>query len=133
MCCTFRAIREGDDLIVYHRAEPLATIQDVMQEELSRAFGVFRNDEFALMSLCVPPPSQHQGVGTGLLLELARICVHQSCRRIDVDDMSDRCQQVHNVYARCGFHYRRRGLPEMSASPRAMLSRHEVQNSGGGK
>ena len=90
-------------------------------EDIPFACGVVDGRAFALLALKVPPALRGRGLGSRLLRGLAAWCEEEEgCRRIDVDDMSDRARRADNIYVRHGFVYRAARGPEMYAHPRAV-------------
>ena len=48
-----------------------------------------------------------------MLLKIATECLKNSCKSIEVDDMSDRYRLKKNIYLDCGFKYKNDSGPEM--------------------
>ncbi len=46
------------------------------------------------------------GIRKKMLLEVAIECLKNSCRSIEVDDMSDRYRTKKYIYVKCGFKYK---------------------------
>jgi GNAT superfamily N-acetyltransferase len=119
------AFKENDTIAVYYHAHKL-DMKQVFSRKLPVAFGKYKNRTFTLMTLFVPEHMRLQGIGGNLIIEIAKECDLVGCRRIDVDDMSDRSFKPNNIYVKYGFRYLNVGYPEMYTSPKNILSRiHE--------
>ena len=74
------------------------------------------------MHLWVPPERRGTGLARALLMKMAEACREEGVFRLEVDDMTDRCREPHNLYVSVGFVYQADVGPEMSASTRRVLS-----------
>ena len=88
----------------------------------AHACGVVKDRVFFLMMLRVDEDRRESGWGIALLRALACWCVQRGIRRVDVDDMTDRHRQAHNIYVRAGFSYCADVGPEMYASPKQIIA-----------
>jgi len=113
---------ESEYLIVYEHTHALATIESILKANIPRAYGVNDDRVFWLMTLYVPSDMRHRGVGRNLMLHIATECISTGCRRINLDDMSDRYNQDDNIYVNMGFTYRPCYTPEMYCSPHTVLN-----------
>ena len=100
----YHTFKEDGTIVVYLHTHKL-DIKQVLFQELPVAFGKYSNRTCTLMTLFVPEHIRLQGIGSNLIFEIAKECHLIGCRRIDVDDMSDRCFQPHNIYIKHGFRY----------------------------
>jgi len=117
-------------ILFYYNERALATPNDVMVQQLPRAYCVMSDRVMFLMQLSVPDELQHQGIGSRLLQLVAAQARLEGCRRIDVDDMSLRFRALNNIYKKHGFRYRRDTGPEMYASPADVISRAALIHGG---
>ena len=62
-----------------------------------------------------------RGIGKKMLLEVATECLKNSCRYIEVDDMSDRYRLKKNIYIHCGLKYKNNTGPEMYTDSRPII------------
>ncbi len=92
-------------------------------DDIPMACGVFVEDDrvFLLQHLFVPTDRRRQGIGTHLIGTVARECIARGCRRIDVDDMSQRQRNDRNVYRNTSFVYSSSSGPEMYSNPKRVL------------
>lgn len=54
-----------------------------------------------------------KGYGTMVLSDIIAYCTTNDIHKIYVDDMSDRFNQINNIYLNIGFKYIKKGFPEM--------------------
>ena len=124
-----RSLRDGTTrMVVVARADDLTaadlSIGEALQAPVPRVLGGFTSERtFQLMHLYVPPTARGEGLALALLHRLAHVLREDGCRRIELDDMSDRYRAGGNVYIRAGFDYCRTDGPEMAATPRRVLAR----------
>lgn len=94
-----------------------------IETEHGRLCGIPHERVFDLLALHVDDAHRNGGIGTTLLHALSVWCIDKGIKRIDVDDMSDRHRDSHNIYVNCGFAYRGKVGPEMYASPKTVVRR----------
>lgn len=92
-----------------------------MNGETPRALFVINERECFLLHFYVPFHLRGNGIGKKMLLEIAHECLKHGCRRIDLDDMSDRHRKNKNIYVQTGFKYRNTSGPEMYTNPRYLI------------
>tara|TARA_Y100001978_G_C23562545_1_gene370035 strand:- start:467 stop:853 length:387 start_codon:yes stop_codon:yes gene_type:complete len=100
---------------------------DVMNSEIPRALFVINERECFLLHFYVPFHLRGNGIGKQMLLKIAHECFENGCRRIDLDDMSDRQRQKKNIYVQTGFKYRNTSGPEMYTSPRYLIKTLKIK------
>ena len=105
------------------RARERVMIDLKLNTEHGFLHGSPRDRVFELLVLHVDDAHHNCGIGTTLLRALSKWCIDRGIRRINVDDMSVRHRQPHNIYIVCGFSYRNSTGPEMYANPK-MVERH---------
>lgn len=94
---------------------------NAMNSEIPRALFVVNEHECFLLHFYVPLHLRGNGIGKKMLLKIAHECLENGCRRINLDDMSDRHRQNKNIYVQTGFKYRNTSGPEMHTSPRSLI------------
>ena len=115
-----KILHENSHKIIFPDSFNATCIFDVMNNETPRALFVIRDRECFLLHLYVPFCLRGNGIAKKMLLRIAHECLENDCRRIDVDDMSDRHRQKKNIYVEAGFKYRYKSGPEMYASPHCL-------------
>jgi GNAT superfamily N-acetyltransferase len=120
-CMSLRILIHSDHVIVYRSRVLIDDGRQVLARAVPRLLGVQSDRVFFLMHLYVPPDQRGQGIGSQMLHALADYLFRSGCRRIELDDMTDRFGASDNIYVKCGFVYRG-GAAEMYASPARVLA-----------
>ena len=102
--------------------EPNSDPEQALENDGPRVVGTLTDKRTCqIMFLYVPFVERGRGHAVTLLGSLAEMLAEDGCCRIELDDMSDRYRNKHNVYTRVGFHYSGRCGPEMTASRRKVV------------
>lgn len=112
--------------VVYCHDVPVECVDQLLEGTYACAIGMVSSTTraFQLMHLFVPAEQRGRGIATALLQEIVQLCQDLGMYVVEVDDMSDRARQPHNVYVKAGFRYRNSWGPEMFAFVRAQRREH---------
>ena len=118
-------VDKSSTVILYMHMSAIKTVKDIVSRaDVPRLHIVISDHCGHILYIYVPEHCRNQCVGTRLIGESAKMC-----RKIVLDDMSDRYRQTNNLYVRLGFVYMTEHGPEMSASSRIISKNIHKLNS----
>ena len=120
-------IIEGNELLIFcPQSSHERNICSIMNDySTPKAYGVMSDRVLFLMHIFVPDEMRGRGMGSRFLRYFLREGYNHGCRRAELDDMSHMFNQPTNLYGKHGFHYTKKGHPEM----RMALGRNNVRDS----